>query len=293
MVTNVSGEPSSSFALIPMQAEVYVDAHYKGFSLRGDVGARPVQFHNEAATSIWSREHYLMWQQNADGNDGLYLRVGRFMPVFGLRFAEHPDYTRVFGGTQLYGETYGAAVEYVTPKYEAHLTGYLKDPLIDPVTHTNGVALYTEMRLNEHTALGLEGKIDQDTDNNLDTYRAGVTAKQYFGGKVDTLLQLEVQAVTERVLNDGGRGAPAQAVGYLMATRFFGTAIMADLGLGYFDEDVRITGLDRDAIDLNIHWFSTSHLEVILMNRLSKVGLSGGAGGATGAWSLLQLHYRL
>ena len=30
-------------------------------------------------------------------------------------------------------ETYGAAIEYVKDKYEAHLTGFIRDPLIDPV----------------------------------------------------------------------------------------------------------------------------------------------------------------
>ena len=54
------------------------------------------------------------------------MRVGRFMPVFGLRFAEHVMYTRQYGGTPLYGETYGLAVEYITPKYEAHLTGFIR-----------------------------------------------------------------------------------------------------------------------------------------------------------------------
>jgi hypothetical protein len=68
---------------------------------------------------------------------------------------------------------------------------------------------------------------------------------------------------------------------------------MADLGFGYYDEDVRIAGLDHDAVDLNIHWFSISHLEVILMNRLSAVGLGPGAGGQWGGWSMIQLHYRL
>ena len=68
---------------------------------------------------------------------------------------------------------------------------------------------------------------------------------------------------------------------------------MLDLGLGHYDENVRIQGLDRDAIDLNLHWFTTSHIELILMNRVSKAGLGPGPGGPTGGWSMLQLHYRL
>jgi hypothetical protein len=51
-----------------------------------------------------------MWRTNPGTPFGLFVRAGRFMPVFGLRFAEHPMYTRRFGGTPLYGDTYGAAI---------------------------------------------------------------------------------------------------------------------------------------------------------------------------------------
>ena len=46
-----------------------------------------------------------------------------------------------------------------------------------------------------------------------------------------------------------------------MGTWFPRDDIMLDLGWGHYDENLRIKGLDRDAIDLNIHWFATSHIE--------------------------------
>ena len=239
---------------------------------------------------LWSREHYLEWQSKPGENEGVYVRVGRFMPVFGLRFVEHVDYTRQYGGMPLYGETYGASVSYVTSKYEAHLSGYIEDPLIDAVVHDNGGTFYGETRLDEHTAVGVEAMVaDNDRPR---TYRGGVTGKKYLAGP-DLLFQLEVQAVTERVKNDQDRGAPTQLVGYLMASKFIGQAILIDLGLGHFDENVRIQGLDRDAIDLNVHWFATSHVELLLQNRISKVGLGASPSGVTGGWSMLQVHYRL
>ena len=92
-----------------------------------------------------------MRQSDEGSPTGLFVRVGRFMPVFGLRFAEHPDYTRRYGGTLLYGATYGVAAEYITDKYEGHVTGFIKDPLIDPVQHANGVAAYAEVRVSPHS----------------------------------------------------------------------------------------------------------------------------------------------
>lgn len=279
-------------AVFPMQLDIYADAKLpSGFSLRVTVGARPTEWDEEATTFVWSREHYLMWQSKPGENEGVFVRVGRFMPVIGLRFAEHVDYNRQYGGTPLYYETYGAAVEYVTQKLELHASGFVKDPLIDVVNHDNGGALYAETRLTQHFAIGAEGMYTQNDD--LKTVRGGVTAKVYLPGP-DLLFQAEGQAVTERVQNNGDRGAPAQLVGYLMVTKMFGQAIMADLGIGHFDENIRIQGLDRDAVDLNVHWFLTSHLELMLQNRASITGLGPGPGaGPIGGWSMLQAHYRL
>src|SRR5262245_49342571 len=147
--------PEKALAAFPMQIELYGAATFGQFSLHANFGPRPATLNNEGMTRVWSREHYVMWQQKAGESTGLFARVGRFMPVFGLRWAEHPMYTRRYGGTQLYADTYGVAVEYIHAKYEAHLTGFIKDPLIDPVEHVNGAAAYGEMRINERTQVGV------------------------------------------------------------------------------------------------------------------------------------------
>jgi len=236
---------------------------------------------------LWSREHYVMWQQNEGGSDGLYVRVGRFMPVFGLRFVEHPDYTRRFGGTPLYGETYAAAVEYVTPAWEAHVTGFIEDPLIDPVVHDSGAAGYVEVRPTARFAVGGEAMVT--TSDGLAGVRTGATGKLYFPG-ADALVQAELQFVHQQV---HGRGAPNQLVGYLMASKFFGSAVLLDVGLGRYDENLAIAGLDRDAVDVNLHWFVTSHFELVWQNRIAGIGIGASTGGPTGGWSLLHGHYRL
>ena len=78
-----------------------------------------------------------------------------------------------------------------------------------------------------------------------------------------------------------------------MASKSFGTAFLLDVGLGHYDEDLHIAGLDRDAIDVNFHWFVTSHFELVLQNRVEGIGLGSSTGGPTSGWSLLHGHYRL
>jgi len=288
--TGYIATPQGAFALFPMQAELYARANYKGFSVYVNVGARPAQWLRGNATPavidrFWSREHYVMWQD--DGNDGLFVRAGRFMPVFGLRFAEHPDYNRRYGGTQLYGDTYGAAVEYITQTWEAHLTGFIEDPLIDTVVHDNGVAAYAELRPNKQLSLGAEAMVaGHDSNTKL---RGGVTAKVYLPSP-DVLLQAELQLVHQQI---PGPGDPNKLVGYLMASRPFSTALLLDVGLGHYDENIAIQGLDRDAVDVNLHWFVTSHFELVLQNRLEGIGVGQSTGGPTSGWTLLHGHYRL
>ncbi|HEY4057206.1 MAG TPA: hypothetical protein VGM39_11390 [Kofleriaceae bacterium] len=93
----------NSAAAYPMQAEVgAIVKAPAGFSLRLVGGLRSPQSGGSVAHVAWSREHYAMWQQNPDSGEGFYVRVGRFMPTFGLRLAEHIVYTQRFGGDPLY-----------------------------------------------------------------------------------------------------------------------------------------------------------------------------------------------
>jgi hypothetical protein len=284
--------PDNVVTLFPMQADVYAHAAYKGFSVQLTVGARPAQWITGNGTPaildrFWSREHYVMWQDNPGGSDGLYVRAGRFMPVFGLRFVEHVDYTRRFGGTPLYGDTYAAAVEYVKPGWEAHLTGFIEDPVIDPVVHDSGAAGYAELRQSERLSVGAELMVT--SSNGLARVRGGATAKLFVPSS-DVLVQAELQVVHQQV---NGNGAPNQLVGYAMASKPFGQAFLLDVGLGHYDENIAIQGLDRDGVDVNLHWFVTSHFELVLQNRVEGIGIGQSTGGPTSGWSLLHGHYRL
>ena len=87
------------------------------------------------------------------------------------------------------------------------------------------------------------------------------------------------------------RGAPKQIIAYLLASRFFSPAFLLDAGLGFFDENIQITKLHRECIDLNFHWFATSHVEALFTGRFET--LAFGAAGPNAGYALAQLHYRL
>ncbi|MGE0548018.1 MAG: hypothetical protein AB7O24_11775 [Kofleriaceae bacterium] len=283
--------PERVLAAFPMQAELYGSATLKNFSLHATFGNRPAQFGNETKTRVWSREHYLMWQQNAGGSEGLYARVGRFMPVFGLRIAEHPSYIRRFGGTSLYTDTYGVAVEYVSARWEAHATGFIEDPLIDTVDHSRGGAAYAEVRVTPTLAVGAEGMFQRTDDDKK--IRGGVTGKLYLECP-DVLLLTELQFVNQlidRTTSNPDGGAPVQLVGYLGASKNLTPSILMDIGIGHYDSNIRVKHLDRNSLDLNLHWFTSSHVELVLNARYEM--LAFGKGGRSGAYTLMQLHYRL
>ncbi|HET7504731.1 MAG TPA: hypothetical protein VFK02_27100 [Kofleriaceae bacterium] len=278
--------PEKLLASFPMQIEAYGHATFgAGLSLYADLGSRASEVGKESTTFAWSREHYLMWQQKPGETSGLFVRAGRFMPVFGLRIAEHPTYTRKWGGTPLYAETYGLAIEYVDPRFEAHATGFIKDPLLDTPEHSNGAAGLFDYRVSERLSLGVEGMYTRSTDDKK--FRVGALAKLYLT-RPEILLQFEGQFMNQLI---EPRGAPKQIIAYLMASRFISPAYMLDVGLNYFNENIQITGLHREAADLNFHWFATSHIEAIFTGRFEMLEL--GSGGPSSGYALAQLHYRL
>jgi len=288
-------EPTTSgFDTFPMQADVDGVATAGALSLHVMAGARIPECDGPSAeagvcannygTLAISREHYVMWQQRPGEATGLFVRAGRFMPVYGLRFVEHPAYDRQYGGTPLYAEAYGVAIEVIKPAWELHVTGFAHDPLQATTELGNGATIYGEARIDEKTSVGLESKLDITTDDRKEYF--GATAKHYFESQ-RLLVQGEAQLVHDKIAAGGTQDG---AVAYALGSYFLG-AVMIDLGLGYYTDSVKISLLDQEAADLNIHWFATSHIELVAINRLQMFHF--GAGGLTSGYSLLQLHYRL
>jgi hypothetical protein len=286
----------SGFTTFPMQADLYGAATFGPVSVHVTAGALAPECDGapnggNSCTVVWSslfasREHWLQWAQKPGEQFGLFLRAGRFMPVYGLRLVEHREYDRYYGGTPLYGEAYGAAAEYIAEQYEVHATAFAHDPLQPTTELGNGAALYAEARVAKTTAIGVESKLDFESDQRK--IYGGVTAKQYLEGP-GVLLQAEVELVHDKVTAAGG-GTANELVGTLMGTYFIG-ALLIDLGLDADDPNLHVKYLDSEAVDLNVHWMATSHVELLLVNRVQM--LEFGAGGLSSGYSLLQLHYRL
>jgi hypothetical protein len=273
----------------PMQGDIYGSAGARGFRVYVTVGGRPLVNVGPQVFPVWSREHYVMWHPDEDSTDGLYVRAGRFMPVFGLRLAEHTTYIRRYGGTQLYAETYGLALEYIDKRFETHLTGFIKDPTMNTVEHSNGAALYGEYRLDESTAAGLEGMLAASSDDK--NLRAGATLKRLL--PADVLVQGELQYIAHFIKDNGYY---PELVSYLQGSWFATPAVMIDLGLGFYNEHLRVKGLDRESVDLNVHWFVTSHFEGVLAGRIEEFHFGSQndkTSGPAGSYVLLMGHYRL
>lgn len=275
----------ASAAAYPMQVDVSGHAESHGFSANAIVGFRS---YNEEATPlhvIWPREHFVMWQQKPGENEGLYIRAGHFMPTYGLRLAEHVVYTQRFGGKPLFHEAYGLSVSYVRAAYEVHATGFVHDPYGEPAEKGDGAAVYGELRVTEHAAVGIQGKLSSATD--VSAKFGGVTAKLYIPS-VDTLLLGEAEVIQRDFDVDIDR--VRQIAAYIMATHTLPLGLQLDVGVGHFTQDTRVKGLYRDCIDANLHWYTTSHIELLLTTRLE---LLDGASGPNGGYALAQLHYRL
>jgi len=277
---------TSSAAFYPMQAEVSASAHWNGFSLFAIGGLRRPQDQGSALHALWSREHYVMWQSNPDGPEGVYIRVGRLEPTFGLRLAEHVVYTQRYGGYPLYGEVYALAASIVKEAFEVHATGFIHDPIASAEEHGDGGALYAEARVGDHAAVGAEGKYSAADDAHR-TY-GGLTGKLYLPGPKLQLLA-EGQVIRENFVAAGG-DTVTQLAGYALASHPFGGGFLLDVGVGHFTEDTRVKGLFRDCLDAQMHWFQTSHIEWLLSARVELLDLGA---HPNGGYLLAQIHYRL
>jgi hypothetical protein len=207
------------------------------------------------------------------------------MPVYGLRLAEHTAYTRRYGQTPLYGEAYGAAVEYIDPQWDVHLTGFIHDPVQWSAEQGNGVAAYGEVRIAKIMSFGAEGRYAK-SDADART-AGGLTAKLWIA-PAELLLQAEAQVIRQTFTAGGSRN---QVVSYLLGTWFLHQGFMLDVGLGQFNEDLHVKDVDIECIDVNLHWFATSHWELIQTNRIQTITLD--SGGPKSGYALIQAHYRL
>ena len=277
--------PAIHPAVVPMQAEINASVDLGGgVSLAATGGLRGAPAQGNALSLLHLREHYVMWRPSSDGR-GVYARAGHFMAPYGLRFAEHPAYTRRYSGTNLFSEIYGASIGWVGGQNEVHVTGFVHDFLRDENAEPgDGAALYAEHRLASKAAVGVSARYADSHDDTRS--QVGVTGKAFLSGPA-VLLQLQVDGIQQNIAAGPSR---EQLAAYLMASHRTGPWMLS-VGLGHYDEDLAVKDLDRDAVDLNLHLFPWAHWEFALTTRAQVIGQ--GDGGALYGYALLQAHYRL
>jgi hypothetical protein len=84
------------------------------------------------------------------------------------------------------------AVEYVDPGWEAHVTGFVHDPIQDPIERGDGAAAYVEKRLGNRVSLGVEGRYAHSAD---DARTAGGITAKYWLEPAKLLFELEGQVI--------------------------------------------------------------------------------------------------
>ncbi|HYV45381.1 MAG TPA: hypothetical protein VFA20_10990 [Myxococcaceae bacterium] len=230
---------------------------------------------------VLSREHYVLFRPEKLPLP-LYVRAGRFFPPYGLRLADHTTYIRRDLGFDLEEEPYGLSAGAVSEAWEAHLTGYARDPLHAGGPGELGGAALAEVRAGI-AAVGLSGRAAfTAVDRRL---QAGPYAKVWLEGP-KLLLMAEVDGVHQRFQVPG---APSRGQLAAYAGPVWIPLRGLSVGAAYqaFVEDLSVAGTAHNAVDLWASWLPISHVEVMLSARAQGIG-------GNGAWdAMLQLHYFL
>jgi hypothetical protein len=105
------GGPTSSSRTLLMTADLLAAWHAHGFTAYGEVGRKPPIGQDDAG--IYSYEHWVSYQSPK----GLGIRVGRFLPAYGIRLADHTAFTRSLLGFDKYDQVYALEVSHTGEKH--------------------------------------------------------------------------------------------------------------------------------------------------------------------------------
>ena len=149
------------------------------------------------------------------------------------------------------------------PGWEAHVTGFVHDPIQDAVEHGDGAAVVRRDATRRACV-----------DRCRRSLRAQPRRRAHRGRRHREVLARPVRTCCskprarssirrsrpQRPAAKPGRQLPA-------GSWFVHDGWMLDLGLSQYDEDISVKALDIEAFDVNLHWFATSHWELLLTNR--------------------------
>ena len=274
-VANGVQDPNgATVAAFPMQADVGARvAIPRGISFMATVGLRGItrdpdvdvtgqELQPGSASRFISREHYAMWQPEAQGR---YVRMGRFFAPYGLRFAEHVLYIRRDLGFDQLEETYNLSAGYTYQKWELHVTAFAPDFVRRIGSDEKGFAgMYERRLLDDRLALAGQARIADGP---------GATRFMWGGvGKLNverlrTLFLAEVDVVHIR-FDDPVVGWTMQVVGAAGVAVLPARGVVATLLAERNQIDVNVRGAAWTAATALVNWFPYPHFELQVMGRL-------------------------
>ena len=285
LANDVGSTEGTEVAAFPMQADVAVRLGTEQLSVFGVAGLwRPVRSGQGSAGGLpplrfISREHYLLWRPS---QSDLYVRAGRFHTPYGLRLADHTSYLRRHLGLGLFEEPYAASAGYVSEAWEIHGTAFVAKPLSPPVRAIGG-ALLAEGRAGD-SVYGASARSSFAPPGA--SHQGGLFAKYWWAdARLMFLAEIDGVRQTFSAAPDSPRW---QLVAYggpiWMPVRGLSVGVAYEL----FAEDLRVSGLERHAIDAWAAFLPWAHFEIMFSARAQRIGPD------ERAWAgLLQLHYYL
>jgi hypothetical protein len=273
-----------------MQADLYARVAFgAGVSLSATGGFRgqvrtnddliPTQNYQPIdASRFISREHYVMWQPQAQGP---YVRAGRFFVPFGLGLAEHIVYVRRDLGFGTLQETYNVSAGWTYDQSSLHVTAFAPDF----ARHIGGdawggAAFYERRVLGDVAAVAAQGRYAKGPD--AGRWTGGLVGKLYVA-PARTLLFAEANLL--HVTVDAG-GQANQFVGAAGAALLPVRGVVITLLGERFQDDLAVAQAGWTAATALVSWFPYAHVEAQTMFRLEVPG-----GGTAVPAFFAQLHY--
>jgi hypothetical protein len=267
-----------------MQADLNLRAMKGKFAFALTAGVRGVaRSENDPVLleRLASREHYVAY---AFGSR--QVRLGRFLPVFGLRLPDHTAYVRRYMGLNTYEEPYAIELAHYGDATDIHVTGFVPQPvaLLGSGVRRAGGAAQLEHRWDDKI-VGGQARVAVGPDDAL--FTLGGLAKRWLPeAELLVLAELDVQRQTFRG-NGPGR---TQIAGYLAASKWATRGVLVSSGLHLWEPDLTLGATTRQAFEVAAQYFPRAHFELHLLLRASA---QGGTVEDPGYLSLLQVHYYL
>ena len=247
---------------LPQGISVMATLGLRGITRDPNVNVTGQEFAPVSASRLISREHYAMWQPEAQGK---YVRLGRFFAPYGLRFAEHVLYIRRDLGFDQLEETYNLSAGYTYQKWELHVTAFAPDFVRHLGGNELGAAGYYERRLLDDK-LAVAGQARIADAPGATRYMWGGVGKLHIE-QLRTLFLAEADFVHIR-FDDRAVGWTTQLIGLggfsVLPVRGVIVTLLAERN----QTDVNVRGAAWTAATALVNWFPYPHFELQVMGRL-------------------------